>query len=269
MKARDDGDAHPVTILVRDLRKEFSSLREQETVVALDGFSLDVEEGEFVCLVGPSGCGKSTFLRLVAGLDAPSTGKLLYKGQPIVGPGAERGMAFQAYALFPWMTVRQNVEFGPWARGLPAAERQAAARRLIEMVGLDGFENKYPHELSGGMQQRAALARLFANDPAVLLMDEPLAAVDAQTRELLQEELLNLWEATKKTVLFVTHSIEEAVFLADRVVIMTKRPGQVKAIVSCPLARPRSFETRAASEYGQLVHEVGTQVRAEIGTQRL
>lgn len=266
--ARGHYEARSITIRVRDLRKEFYSLREQETVVALDMFSLDVEEGEFICLVGPSGCGKSTLLRLVAGLDTPSAGELLYKGRPIAGPGAERGMAFQAYALFPWMTVRQNIEFGPWARGVPAADREAAARRFIEMVGLVGFENKYPHELSGGMQQRAALARVFANDPSVLLMDEPLAAVDAQTREFLQEELLNLWEATNKTVVFVTHSIQEAVFLADRVVIVTKRPGQVKAIVSCPLPRPRTYETRAAPDYGRIVHEVGTMVRAEIGTQR-
>jgi NitT/TauT family transport system ATP-binding protein len=255
-----------IKISARSVRRDYFIERVGETVPALADFTADIYESEFVCIVGPSGCGKSTFLRLVAGLDRLSNGSLTVDGAPIRGPSAERGMAFQAYALFPWKTLAGNVEFGPRMRHLPRKQRKQLAGRFIELVGLRGFENKYPHELSGGQQQRGSLARLFANDPDVLLMDEPLAAVDAQTREFLQEELLNLWSAYRKTVLFVTHSIEEAVFLSDRIVIMSRRPGRIKAIVENKLPRPRTFELRSHEDFARLEHEVGVLIREEINT---
>lgn len=253
-----------VKISARGVSRDYYIARMGETVRALGDFTTDIREGEFVCIVGPSGCGKSTFLRLVAGLDQPSGGSLRMDDVPITGPSPERGMAFQAYALFPWKTLKANVEFGPRMRGMPTAEREEIVRHFIKLVGLSGFENKFPHELSGGQQQRGSLARLFANQPQVLLMDEPLAAVDAQTRELLQEELLELWSAHRKTVLFVTHSIEEAVFLSDRIVVMSRRPGRIKMIIDDPLPRPRTFELRSQEMFAQLVHRVGLLVREEI-----
>lgn len=259
-QARHSGAAK---ISAQGIAKEYILARTRERMLALRDLSLEVRPGEFVVILGPSGCGKSTFLRMVAGLDHPTSGTLTMDGAPITGPGAERCMLFQSYALFPWMTARQNVEFGPEARGVPPQEYRPRAQHFLELVGLKGFEDRYPHELSGGMQQRGALARLFANDPDVLLMDEPLAAADAQTRELLQEELLALWSAYRKTVLFVTHSAEEAVFLADRVVVMTRRPGTVKAIADIDLPRPRDQGTREAAAYYRLSAAVGKLVRAE------
>lgn len=250
-----------VKISARGISKGFFIARVNEEVEAISDVTLDIYEGEFLSILGPSGCGKSTFLRLVAGLGQPTTGTLEMDGAPIRRPSAERGMAFQAYALFPWKTLKENVEFGPRMRGVPVARREEVVQHFIELVGLKGFGNKYPHELSGGQQQRGALARLFANDPEVLLLDEPLAAVDAQTREVLQEELLKLWSAYRKTVILVTHSIEEAVFLSDRVVVMTPRPGRIKAIVDDDLPAPRVFETRSHAEYARLVYHVGSLVR--------
>lgn len=206
---------------------------------ALRGARLDVASGEFVCLIGASGCGKSTLLRLIAGFEAPSTGRLLMRGRPVAGPGPDRGMVFQDYGLFPWLTVRGNVAFGPRARGLPAAEIAARADRFVAMVGLERAAGAYPHQLSGGMKQRVAIARVLANDAALALMDEPFGALDAMSRERLQQELLALWQATGLTIVFVTHSIEEALVLADRVVLMSPGPGRIVGETRISLERPR------------------------------
>jgi NitT/TauT family transport system ATP-binding protein len=226
------------------LSKTYVSRRTGERVEALHDVSFQVLPHEFVSIVGPSGCGKSTLLSLVAGFAAPTSGQVLADGVPIVGPDPRRGVMFQDYALFPWRTVLGNVEFGPLARGASQEVRRAAARRYIELVGLAGFEQRYPHELSGGMRQRCALARLLAIEPEVWLMDEPLAAVDLQTRNILQDELLRLWgdeedRAQRRGVLFVTHGIEEAVYLSDRVLVLGRRPGRIKEVVTFDLPRPR------------------------------
>ena len=198
-------------------------------VQALDPLNLDLAENAFLCLVGPSGCGKSTLLNLLAGFDVPTTGRVLMDGRPVTGPDPKRGVVFQQGALFTWMNVTENVAFGPRATGKSAAEANRIAARYVEMVGLSAFARRYPYELSGGMQQRVGIARALANDPEILLMDEPFAALDAQTRELLQEELKRIWQETRKTVLWITHSIEEALFLATEVVVMSARPGRIKA----------------------------------------
>jgi NitT/TauT family transport system ATP-binding protein len=216
--------------------------------------SLSVDDGEFVSLVGPSGCGKSSLLRIVAGLEPQSAGTASFDGAAITGPSSRRGMVFQEYALPPWKTVRSNVELGLKFRGVRAAERRAIATRYIGLVGLTGFEDRYPHELSGGMRQRCALARTLANDAELLLMDEPFAALDAQTREIMQEELLRIWgehlePRDRKTVLFVTHSIDEAIFLSDRVVVLSARPGRIKETYADMLPRPRTDEVRSSPEF--------------------
>src|SRR5689334_14935331 len=226
---------------LRNITMTFQT-RRGNSVLAVDNLSLDVADREFISIVGPSGCGKSTLLRVVAGLVRPNQGDVLLDGRHITGPGADRGMVFQSYTLFPWLTVQGNVEFGPRFQGMPAAERTQRAREHIEMVGLKGFENHYPKELSGGMMQRVAIARALANDPEVLLMDEPFGALDAQTRFIMQELLVNLWQRTPKTILFVTHDVDEALFLADRVYIMTARPGRLKQVVDVQLARPRTAD---------------------------
>jgi len=226
---------------LRDIMMTFRT-RQGEEVTAVDRLSLDVGDREFISIVGPSGCGKSTLLRVIAGLIEPTSGDVLLDGHTIKGPGADRGMVFQSYTLFPWLTVQGNVEFGPRLKGLPGAERAALAREYLSMVGLQGFENSYPKELSGGMMQRVAIARALANDPEVLLMDEPFGALDAQTRVIMQELLVNLWQRTPKTILFVTHDIDEALFLSDRVYIMTARPGRIKQTLDVHLPRPRAFE---------------------------
>ncbi len=200
-------------------------------VSALDGFDIDVEEGEFLSIVGPSGCGKSTFLNILLGLIKPDSGEVLMHGKKITGPGSDRAMVFQEFGLLPWRTVQNNIELGLELKRTSAAKRRAVAERLVSLVGLGGFENHYPHELSGGMKQRVGLARALATDPDVLLMDEPFAALDAQTRDLMQVELLRIWREARKTVLFVTHQIDEAIYLSDRVMVMSKRPGRAKKIV--------------------------------------
>lgn len=230
---------------VRSVSKVFGA--GQGSVVAFEDISFDVLSGEFLCVVGPSGCGKSTLLSIMAGLEKPTSGMVLIKGQPINGPSPTRGLMFQDYALFPWMTVADNIEFGPRARHVPRSDRRATAERLIDLVGLTGFGRKYPHELSGGMRQRCALARLLANDPDVLLMDEPLAAVDAQTRNILQDELLRVWGdekgmASHKSVVYVTHSIEEAVYLGDRVLVLSRHPVTVRDVIDIELPRPRTLQ---------------------------
>ncbi|NOG73313.1 ABC transporter ATP-binding protein [Roseicella sp. DB1501] len=210
-----------------------------ETITALSGATLRIPKGQFVCLIGPSGCGKSTLLRMIAGFETASEGTLLMAGRHVAGPGPDRGMVFQDYGLFPWLTVRQNIGFGPAARGRPRAEVAATAARFLEMVGLTRFADAYPHQLSGGMKQRVAIARVLANQAEVVLMDEPFGALDAMTRENLQQELLQIWESAGLTIIFVTHAIEEAILLADRVVVMSPGPGRIVADERVPLPRPR------------------------------
>lgn len=224
---------------VSQLDKSFSS--SGRTVQALRGVSLRVNKGEFVCLIGASGCGKSTLLRILAGFETPSSGKVLMYGMPISSPGPERGMVFQDFGLFPWLTVKENIAFGPHQRGLPYARLSAIAEHFMDMVGLGKFTDFYPGQLSGGMKQRVAIARVLANDCEVLLMDEPFGALDALTREKLQQDLLEIWQRTKLTVIFVTHAVEEAVLLSDRVVVMTAGPGRIEQDVRIKLERPRDI----------------------------
>ncbi len=231
-------------IEIRDLSKVFSS--DKRRVVALDGFDMDVADGEFVCLLGPSGCGKTTVLRIVAGLEPATGGSVMVHGKRVSSAGPERGMVFQEFALFPWRTVRKNIEFGLEIRGVAEKDRHEISSRLVDLVGLEGFEDSHPDELSGGMRQRVGIARALANEPAVLLMDEPFGSLDAQTRNLMQKELLRIWSATKKTVLFVTHSVDEAVFLADRIMVMTARPGKIREVIPVSLPRPRD---RTSAEF--------------------
>ena len=237
-------------LALRDVGKVWLIARTGERVSALESITLDVAPGEFLILLGPSGCGKSTLLQIIAGLEAPSSGEIRF---PPVTPGtAPNGkltsMVFQDYALFPWRTVLGNIVFGPEVRSVPRALREERARRLIDLVNLTGAEHRYPHELSGGMRQRVALARALANDPQIVLFDEPLAALDAQTRRVLQDELLRIWGETGKTFVYVTHSLQEAVLLGSRIVLMTAHPGRIKHVVDVPLARPRHLTGRAEAE---------------------
>jgi ABC-type nitrate/sulfonate/bicarbonate transport system ATPase subunit len=233
-------------------------------VRALQGLDIDVGEGEFLSIVGPSGCGKSTFLNVLIGLLQPDSGDLTLDGRRIRGPGTDRAMVFQEFGLLPWRTVQSNVELGLELKGVPAARRRGTSRRLVDMVGLAGFEGHYPHELSGGMKQRVGLARALATDPDVLLMDEPFAALDAQTRDLMQVELLRIWQDTRKTVLFVTHQIDEAIYLSDRVMVMTRRPGHAKTTFAIALPRPRDYEMRASPEFNRLKLEIWHALKDEI-----
>ena len=219
-----------------------------KSTVALQGFTLDIRPEGFTCIVGQSGCGKTTALNLVAGFIKPSSGRVLIDGCEITGPGADRTVVFQADSVFPWMTVRQNVEYGPAVRGIDPGVRRRVADQLIAMVGLAGFENHFPRELSGGMKKRVDLARAYANDPEVLLMDEPFGALDVMTRDRMHLDLLRLYDEHRKCILFVTHDIEEALFLADRVVVMTARPARVRAILDAPFPRPRDPEIKTSPE---------------------
>jgi NitT/TauT family transport system ATP-binding protein len=232
--------------------------------VALQATDLAVQENDFITILGPSGCGKSTLLRMVAGLDTPTTGSIALDGQPVIGPGPDRGMVFQSYTLFPWLTVLQNVCFGLREKGLVQAQQQAVARPFIAKVGLQGFENHFPKQLSGGMQQRTALARALANGPRMLLMDEPFGALDHQTRELMQELLLGIWEAERTTVLFVTHDIDEAVFMGSRVVVMSARPGRIKLDRAVELPHPRHWSVKTKPEFAEMKGELMEQVRVEV-----
>lgn len=225
---------------------------------ALQGITLDVQAGEFLSIVGPSGCGKSSLLDILAGLVRPSSGRVAIDGIEITGPSPDRSVIFQQYALLPWRTAIRNVEFGLEAQGISARERQAKARHFLQLVGLEGFDNHYPHELSGGMKQRVAIARSLACEPGVLLMDEPFAALDAQTRETLQDELLRIWEATKATIIFITHGIDEAVYLGQRVAVMGSRPGRIKAIVDIVLPDRRGYsaDIRGTPAFAALRHRI-------------
>lgn len=229
----------------------------KQKFTAIKDFSLSIDKGEFIAIVGPSGCGKSTLLDIISGLSKANSGKIFIDGNAINGPALDRGFVMQGYALFPWRTIKKNVEFGLELKKIPKKERARISQEYIELVGLKGFEERYPHELSGGMRQRVAIARSLAYEPEVLLMDEPFAAVDAQTRETLQDELLRIWEKTNKTIIFVTHSIEEAVLLADRVVVLTKNPGTIKKVVKIELPRPRTnAEMRVSTDYSWITNNV-------------
>ncbi|MDR1658109.1 MAG: ABC transporter ATP-binding protein [Deltaproteobacteria bacterium] len=248
-------------IVLQNLSQHFQLRAEDQSgprhFLALDDFSLSVHDGEFVSIVGPSGCGKSTLLDIIAGLASAANGSILIDGQSVSGPDLDRGIVMQGYALFPWRTIRKNVEFGLEIKGLGAKERKEISQKYLELVNLKGFEERYPHELSGGMKQRVAIARALAYDPKVLLMDEPFAALDAQTRETLQDEVMRIWEKTGKTIIFVTHSIDEAVLLADRVVVMTPNPGRIKSIVDIDLPRPRTNQkTRISPNYISLRQQI-------------
>jgi NitT/TauT family transport system ATP-binding protein len=225
-------------------------------MVTILDFTFAVEPHSFVCLLGPSGCGKSTLLNMAAGFVKPTSGSVLVDGKPVAGPGRDRGVVFQEYALFPWYTVLQNVELGPRCRNVPLEEARTRAERYLEMVGLFEHRHKYPKELSGGMKQRAAIARTLQNDPEIILMDEPFAAVDAQTREALQDQLLEIWDAMRKTVLFVTHSIKEAVILADTIAVMAAQPGRLLRLVPNPLPRPRIRTSTEVNEVERQIYEV-------------
>lgn len=246
----------------RGLGKSYYDIREGAEVVALEDISLEIGHGEFVIVLGPSGCGKTSLLNILAGFEPPTRGEVLLDGAPIKGPGVDRGVVFQEYALFPWLTLRQNVEYGPRERGVPTDVARSAAERYLKSVGLTGFENRYPHELSGGMRQRAAIARVLVNDPKILLMDEPFAAVDAQTRATLQRQLAQIWMESQKTVLFITHSVEEAVLLGDRVIVMSARPGRIQASVPIELDRPRDPTSEAFNVYRRQAEAL---MAAEVG----
>lgn len=232
--------------------------------VALQATDLQVAENDFITILGPSGCGKSTLLRMVAGLDTPTSGRILLDGKAVAGPGADRGMVFQSYTLFPWLTVLQNVCFGLREKGLPLADQHAVAHRFLAKVGLKDFANHFPKQLSGGMQQRTALARALANNPRILLMDEPFGALDHQTRELMQELLAEIWEAERKTVLFVTHDIDEAIFMGSRVMVMSARPGRIKCDLPVQLSHPRHYSVKTTPVFSELKARLTEEIRIEV-----
>jgi NitT/TauT family transport system ATP-binding protein len=232
-------------------------------MVALQDINLSIRVSEFICFIGPSGCGKTTLLRIIAGLEEASEGEVTLNGEPITGPSPERGMVFQEYSLFPWRTVMDNIVFGLELKGVSPAEREQRARQYLKMIGLEKFESRYPHELSGGMKQRVAIARALVNDPQAILMDEPFGALDAQTRNVMQSELLRIWQEEKKTVVFVTHSVDEAIFLADRIVIMSARPGRIKDIIDIDLPRPRN---RTSQQVNTIRDRILCDLRSEIVT---
>jgi NitT/TauT family transport system ATP-binding protein len=253
----------PSVLSARHVTKSYD-VEDSGSLVAIRDLSMDVEEGEFVCLLGVSGCGKSTMLSLFAGFLQPTSGQVLLRDTPITGIEPRCGMVFQSYALFPWKTVRGNVEFGLKMKGVGRAERRSAAQRFIDLVKLTGFEERYPAELSGGMQQRVTLARILAADPEVLLMDEPFAALDAMTRQVMQEELLRIHATSGKTTVFITHSIDEALILSDRIVVMSAGPGRIKAVVPNTLPRPRHVAMQLLPEYTALKAKVWELVEAEL-----
>ncbi|WP_316193201.1 ABC transporter ATP-binding protein [Bradyrhizobium sp. SZCCHNRI1029] len=251
------------TLVIDQVTRIFPARQGHAPTRALEPVALTIGNNDFVTILGPSGCGKSTLLRIVAGLDHPTSGKVLLDGREVEGPGADRGMVFQSYTLFPWLTVRENIAFGLRERGVPEDKRNAVADRFIQQIGLEGFENHWPKQLSGGMQQRCAIARALANDPKILLLDEPFGALDNQTRVLMQEMLLGIWERDQKTVLFVTHDIEEAIFLGSRVLVMSARPGRIKADIKIELPHPRSYKIKTSPEFIALKERLVEEIRAE------
>jgi len=250
-------------LLIEDLSRVFPPVRGGAPTRALEPTTIAVGDNDFVAILGPSGCGKSTLLRLVAGLDTPTTGRVLLDSKPVTAPGPDRGMVFQSYTLFPWLTVADNVAFGLREKGVPVPERTRIVGEWLTRVGLTAFAQHHPKQLSGGMQQRTAIARALANDPAILLLDEPFGALDNQTRALMQELLLGIWERDRKTVLFVTHDIEEAIFLASRVVVMTARPGRIKADVKVTLPYPRHYTIKTSLEFSALKARLTEDIRVE------
>ncbi|MEV6427357.1 ABC transporter ATP-binding protein [Nocardia sp. NPDC051463] len=251
------------------VNKQFPIRGSHEKFTAIEDISLDLGEGEFLVLVGPSGSGKSTLLDLLGGLSKPTSGEILLDGKPIDGPGLDRGIVFQQYALFPWRTARANVEFGLEAKGLRRRARRERAEEYLELVGLGGFGDRFPHELSGGMKQRVAIARSLAFDPEVLLMDEPFAALDAQTRESLQDELLRIWQATGKTILFITHGIDEAVYLGQRVAVLTARPGRVKAVLDVDIDSSAAEDIRSTEIFRGYRHQIWSLLQSEIAPEHI
>lgn len=245
-------------ISIQDISKKYGNFQ------AIERIDLNIQKGEFVVLLGASGCGKSTLLNLVAGFEKPTTGKIIVNGREVTGIDPHCGMVFQQYALFPWLTVRENVAFGLKMKGVSKRERESIAQRYIEMVGLRGFEAKYPNALSGGMRQRVSIARVLANDPDVILLDEPFAALDAMTRQVLQDELLNIYEKSKKTIIFITHSIDEALLLSTRMLIMGARPGKIVTDILNNLPMPRHTEVQLSSRYNELKAQIWETVQAEV-----
>ncbi|SFR04295.1 ABC transporter ATP-binding protein [Desulfoscipio geothermicus] len=248
-------------LVIKSVSKTFQTKKAR--VTALQETTFDVREGEFVTILGPSGCGKSTILRVVAGLVEPSSGQVLLDGREIKSPGADRGMVFQSYTLFPWLTVQKNIEFGLELKNVDKRARAEIAQHYLKLIGLSGFENVYPVNLSGGMKQRVAIARALANEPEILLMDEPFGALDAQTRTIMQELLLSIWEETKKTIMFVTHDVEEAIFLGDTIYIMTARPGRIKEKIRVGLPRPRDYAVKDAPEFLEIKRRILELIREE------
>lgn len=248
---------------LENVTKRFAIRGDKTEFTAIEDISIDLAAGEFLVLVGPSGCGKSTLLDLLGGLSKPSSGRILLDGRPIEGPGLDRGIVFQQYALLPWRTARKNIEFGLEAKGLPAAQRRERAEYYLELVGLQSFADRFPHELSGGMKQRVAIARSLAFDPEVLLMDEPFAALDAQTRESLQDELLRIWAATGKTILFITHGIDEAIYLGQRVAVLTSRPGRIKKVVDVDVDRTAE-DVRSDAGFRAQRHQIWSLLHDEV-----
>ncbi len=250
-------------LVISGASRTFPAVRNGHPTRALEPISLTVEDNDFITILGPSGCGKSTLLRIVAGLDSPTSGSVVLDGQPVERPGPDRGMVFQSYTLFPWLTVRQNICFGLREKGMPEPQQRDISDYFIGRMGLHGFENHFPKMLSGGMQQRTALARALANDPKILLLDEPFGALDNQTRALMQELLLGIWEADRKTVLFVTHDIDEAIFMANRVVVMTARPGSIKCELRIELPRPRHYTVKTTPEFSAYKARLTEEIRVE------
>ena len=250
------------SVSIQAVSRVFETAKGQRTQ-ALQPVDFEVRDNDFVTILGPSGCGKSTLLRIVAGLDHATSGRVLLDGVPVEGPGADRGMVFQSYTLFPWLTIEQNIRFGLRERGMPETLQKERAAYFIAKVGLRGFEQHFPKQLSGGMQQRTAIARALANDPKILLMDEPFGALDNQTRVLMQELLLGIWEAERKTVLFVTHDIDEAIFMANRVAVFSARPGRIKTELAVQLAHPRHYTIKTSPEFMDLKARLTEEIRAE------
>jgi len=248
-----------VIVKVQNLTKVFE--KGSRRVVAIQNLTLDIFENELLCIIGPSGCGKTTLLRIIAGLERPTSGRVLLNGSDIKKPGADRGMIFPEFALFPWRTVAKNIEFGLEIKNLPKEKRREIAGYFVDLVNLNGFESSHPSELSSGMKQRVAIARTLANDPDVLLMDEPFGSLDAQTRNMMQKEFLRIWDKNKKTVVFVTHSVDEAVFLADRIALLTSRPGRLKRIFDVNLPRPRN---RTSSDFFHIRHMILKELEVEV-----